>query len=132
MNQSSSMIDFLAYNLSLTPPMSVFLLLKLGNHNYMIWKDKLLTFVNACGLEGTIYGSLSPFSFSWKFCKLQIPCFLIGTSWIQLWRVIYGSVSRTMLRHLISGTNAKEHEMALEESYTTNVQSMVMELCKHL
>lgn len=53
-----SVVDSLAYNLSSSPPINVSLPMKLDDSNYMIWRDQLLTYLTAYGLEGMIDSSL--------------------------------------------------------------------------
>lgn len=56
-NASINQIDLLGQSLSSSPPINVYLLVNLDEHNYMIWKDQLLIYVTTYGLEVIINGT---------------------------------------------------------------------------
>lgn len=56
---SQSPVDVMAHSLSFSLLINVYLLVKLDEHNYMIWRDQLLIYATTYGLEGVIDGSLA-------------------------------------------------------------------------
>lgn len=51
---ASSVIDMLVEGFSSSLPISVNLTVKLDDHNHMIWKYQIMTYVIAYGLEGIL------------------------------------------------------------------------------
>lgn len=56
---ASSVIDMLVEGFSSSLPISVNLTVKLDDHNHMIWKDQIMTYVTTYGLEEILDGSLT-------------------------------------------------------------------------
>lgn len=88
----------------------------------MIWRDQILTYATAYGLEGIIDGLLQLPPRVLDASLSLNPTFL---NWNRLnWIVkgwIYGSVHVNMLGHLSCGMTAREQCIALEDSFSTNV-----------
>lgn len=124
---TTSLIDQLAWSLSTSPPMNIFMFVKLNKNNYMIWKDQFLTYITAYDLE-----CIMDFS-------LHVPSKFIGTSinptfsnWSWLYSImkgwIYSSNFVSMLSYLCSGMTTIDQWVSLEESNYADIQSKAMDL----
>lgn len=95
---------------------------KLDEKNYLIWTDRLLTYVTAYGLERVIDSAfIVPPKFLENFVHPMFANWNRLNSIVKWW--IYSSVSSEILGYLSCGMNTREQWVSLEESYSTNIQA---------